>query len=55
MRRPTVKTGRGFGKKRKLQQSLGFSITQMIKKNGYEMNQAYEQELHIEKPLLKEL
>ena len=56
LRRPTLKTGRGYGgKKKNVAATSGFSLLHEIKLNGFDTNQNYDQEMHIEKLFLKEL
>ena len=53
-RRPTMKTGRGYGKKKKNAQQIGFKLFDAFKNYGYETTQNYEAEHHMEKPELAE-
>jgi len=48
LRRPTLKTGRGFGKKKKVKASggLGFKLLEAFKSESYDINQPYVPDNH---------
>ena len=54
-RKPTLKTGRGHGRKKKQNLGLGFKLLETFKKYSYDKEIVYDQGLHEEKPYLVEL
>ena len=59
-RRPTTKTGRGYGKKRKTKSALGktgtgFQLIGAFRDHSHDINTGYEPEKHMEKPVLSAL